>query len=185
MGINKQYSCPSCCEFRNQTEIKRSLQLLKDIYRKKMPNLSAELKRDLVQHLGNEEAVWACDYCFGAEKAIEADPSLIYFSGEYPLAHFDEEKDCEACQATFVFSKEEKKHWYEKLGFYFEATRKYCPSCQAKSNKGKTDQKRISTLLKTPSDLNKNELQEISQIYLRMGKEEKAKKYMTLARKKN
>lgn len=154
------------------------------IHKSDLPKIYPFIKGNLLAYLKNDLKGWACDDCFTKQIAIQSKPSQISYSKEYILAHFDEEKVCESCHDPFLFKKEEKKHWYEELGFYFESTRKYCPSCQGEINIHKSDQKRLSALLSDPEVCTKIELEEIAQIYFRMGKELKMKEFLAAARKK-
>ncbi len=85
---------------------------------------------------GNQERLrlyWACNTCLEAKRAMKADPAKQKFKACEPYyAYFDEERTCQKCQRQFVFTKEEQKHWYERLGFWVWSRPVNCKACSRK-----------------------------------------------------
>ena len=83
-----------------------------------------------------------------------------------------------------MFSKEEKKYWFEELKFYPLSKPKQCSSCRKEIRIKKDDNTRLSEILKNGEDkLDKKQLQEIVEIYTRLGKDEKMKKFQNKLKK--
>ena len=96
------------------------------------------------------------------------------------FAFFDIEKTCVTCEQSFVFRGEELRHWVENLRFYILGTRNHCPTCQATI----TLKKRLSRLVERlhTTTLSKrdyiNKVLEISEIYQKIGRADKAKGFI-------
>ncbi len=83
---------------------------------------------------GNQERLrlyWACNACLAGKRALIADPNKQKFKACEPYyAYFDEERSCQKCRKTFTFTKEEQKHWYERLGFWVWSRAVECRKCR-------------------------------------------------------
>ena len=180
---NNVFKCSCCGIVQYATNISQSLKLFKSYHNKQFPNLKSSDNELLLSFL-DDDLIWACDDCFKNKKAIPSIPEKLFTGGWSPLVHFDSELKCQRCQEDFIFSKKEKQFWYEGLMFHIDAQPSNCVECRRVVRKEKKDNTRLSDLLKNKENLSKDELNEVSQIYFRMGKEERMKMYRTLADKK-
>ncbi len=133
---------------------------------------------------------WACDECVQSKKATLANPKKQFYTFKNPwdtaipyLAYFDKTFSCQQCSTDFVFSKEEQKHWYEKLQFVVYSKPIHCPSCRKEIRAQKNRNTELSTLLKDGQPNNVDQLERIAEIYDELGKTEKAKAYRNAANK--
>jgi hypothetical protein len=85
---------------------------------------------------GNQERLrlyWACNACLAGKRAMKADVTKQKFKACEPYyAYFDEELSCQKCRKTFVFTRQEQKHWYERLGFWVWSRPVNCKACSRK-----------------------------------------------------
>lgn len=90
---------------------------------------------------GNQERLrlyWACNACLAGKRALKADAAKQKFKACEPYyAYFDEERQCQKCQKSFTFTKEEQKHWYERLGFWVWSRPVNCRACNRKKKSPK------------------------------------------------
>lgn len=85
-------------------------------------------------HSDRNHIHWACEQCLSRRKAILGNPIKQKFCDCYPYyAYADEERICEECRKTYMFDKEEQKHWYEELDFWVQSRPKKCKTCYKKS----------------------------------------------------
>jgi hypothetical protein len=76
---------------------------------------------------------WACDDCIRAGRALRTEPYEQKWADCEPyLAYYDETRTCVDCGASFVFTKEEQRHWYEKLKFWVWSRPIRCDACNAR-----------------------------------------------------
>ena len=72
--------------------------------------------------------------------------------------YIDVPGNCVDCDAPFVFSAAEQKHWYETLGIYRRATRMRCDACRAVRRSRRLAHARLAQAIKdlarTPEDPN-------------------------------
>ncbi len=100
----------------------------------------AQTAGEIVQKLS--EFHWACDGCLHSKRAIVGNPAKQKFCDHPPfLAYYDEEKTCNTCKRTFIFSASEQKHWYETLEFWVQSEAKDCLECRRKAR----EQKQLDT----------------------------------------
>lgn len=133
---------------------------------------------------------WACDTCIKEGQALLANPKAQFYTFKHPwdtanpyLAYFDKSFRCKSCKLPFTFSKEEQKHWYEKLSFVVYSKPLNCPPCRKEIRDQKMLHIELSDLLREGDPRDKEALLRIAAIYEEMGKEEKRKKYLTAANK--
>jgi len=119
---------------------------------------------------------YACDNCINSKKAILANPKVQQGAWFAHLAYFDENRTCQTCGDDYIFSKEEKKHWYEKLQFWVYAQSVNCKNCSKEIRVERNLNTRLSNLLKNGEDeLSTNQITEIISIYQVMKKPERVK----------
>lgn len=129
---------------------------------------------------------WACDACLGSGKAIKADPALQNYCWHPHYAYFDTKRICKTCKTEFIFSKEEKKLWFEDLKFWTDAVPNNCLNCRREIRIWKQENKRISEILrKVENDISSEELKTVIEIYTSWEMEGKVKYYQAILRKRN
>ena len=80
---------------------------------------------------------WACNACIRASRALRTDPEKQKWCDCEPyLAYFDEKRSCVDCGASFTFTKETQKHWYETLQFWVWSRPIRCEECNRKRKSG-------------------------------------------------
>ena len=149
--------------------------------------LPIELQLISYQKFVNNHLTWACDGCLKSKKALLARPSFQTHSpiGEPHYAYFDSRFTCRTCKEKFVFSKEEKQYWYEKLQFWVFSTPVNCASCRKEIRELKAENTTLSDLLrKQEGDLTQEELETVRGIYEKWGKEDKVNYYTAVLRKR-
>ncbi len=123
---------------------------------------------------------YACDSCLAKKKAILANPKLQHGSFFYHLAYFDESRTCQTCGDDYIFTKEEKRHWYEVLKFWVYAKSVNCKNCSKEIRTERNLNTRLSDLLKNGEDsLSKIEIAEIISIYEVIEKTDKVKYFQS------
>lgn len=128
---------------------------------------------------------WACDECLDLKRAISAKPESQNFSQEPRLAYFDTKHTCRTCDTIFIFSKEEKRFWYEALNFRIDSTPNHCTTCRKEKRVQKQENIYLSEVLSKPeTDINLDELEQIIAIYDRWGKKDKTNHYRSVIRKR-
>lgn len=128
---------------------------------------------------------WACDACLSSKKAIKANPGSQNSCWEANFAYFDSEFNCNKCGIDFTFGKEEKKYWFESLKFWVGSTPNNCVNCRKEIRLLKNQNKVLSDILrKDEGEMTALELEHVVDIYNEWGKEERAKYYESLLRKK-
>jgi len=135
-----------------------------------------ELHEDI---LGDFE--WACDQCIDNDLAEPSNPELQTSIDWRPyLAFFDSERYCEQCNKSYIFSRKEKRFWYEELQFWVQSKPKHCKVCRKEVREKKQINKKLSDLIKRFDELTISELEEIVDCYKKMGKTEKMKYYQSV-----
>ena len=133
-----------------------------------------------------EHPKWACDDCIKKEKVLIGRPEQQNWTGfAYPFFTYNDEiLKCENCDCEFLFSKEEKKFWYEDLKFIVWSYPKHCPACRKQIRAPKIKSKRLTELINNIDHINGNEIEEIINIFLEYGNFNKAKYYLSVLRKR-
>ncbi|MEM7182847.1 MAG: zinc-ribbon domain containing protein [Spirochaetota bacterium] len=132
---------------------------------------------------------WACDPCLKGGVAKAGRPWLQLFCDLNPyFAYTDKTIPCVTCKQDFIFSKAEQIHWYEKLQFWVQSVPKNCPTCRKKIRQDKNRNTEISEIVQhIKEDLQAVSVEKILQLvelYVEIDKIDKAKYYLSLARKK-
>ncbi|MGO8055825.1 hypothetical protein, partial [Rhizobium leguminosarum] len=84
-----------------------------------------------------------------------------------------------------MFTKEEKKIWYEKLKFWIDSEPVNCLKCRRQLRLLKSENKVLSNILMKESDsITLEELKIVTDIYNKWEKFEKVKFYEAVARKR-
>lgn len=86
---------------------------------------------------------------------------------------------CAKCYKEFIFAKDEWKYWIDELGFYFQATKKYCENCNPNEKLKKSLSKKITEQRKLEFGEKYVELTiEISEIYNKLELKNKGKGFL-------
>jgi len=177
-----QFKCPSCNLIKELNEISMTVNTIKELREKKALNYYINVGDDLFSQTPLDEFEWACNECLGRKRAISANVELQKYVDNRPyLAYFDSSKSCSNCENYFVFSKEEKKFWYEELNFWVQSKPNKCLDCRKEARKYKVLSK---LLLNGKEVLSKEQLEEVIRIYDNLGKEDKVKYYKSYLSKK-
>jgi hypothetical protein len=125
---------------------------------------------------------WACDDCIQTGRAIKADIGKQLFCDNPPyLAYYGQLRVCESCKQDYTFSKEEKQHWYEVLGFWVQSVPKNCKECRRRIREEKKLNNELSALIRDLDKNNPDQLLRAAALYDKMGKYEKVKLYVNLS----
>ncbi len=174
--------CPCCNIGRHLKEMEIVVGLFQEYHDKQFPNLETKIKdQDFLQ----ADFEWACDVCITARKAVIAIPSKQVTSGYPNMAYSDTLYTCGTCENDFLFHKEEKQLWYEKLQFSTSSIPYNCTACRKTIRKQKNENKQLSALLRKPEpELSKVELQQIIALYKEWDKPEKVAYFNSVLKKK-
>jgi hypothetical protein len=124
---------------------------------------------------------WACDECLRSKKAIKAyvyKQSVQYCHPEPYAAYFDISKICRNCKDSFVFSKEEQKHWYENLQFNSWSTPVKCLSCRRSERYISTRNTTLSKLIPAFEAGDHTQIEKIVRAYVELDNVEAAKRFL-------
>jgi hypothetical protein len=121
-------SCPCCGQVRGEQDCRQLLTT--DVVRCFWDKESGITKRVYRVSLKKAGHTWACDECLQSGRAIKANVDNQDFAGNPHFAYFDKTASCRDCNKDFVFSKEEQRHWYEKLGLMVWAKEVRCNPCR-------------------------------------------------------
>jgi hypothetical protein len=134
----------------------------------------------------NSDFNWACDNCLNNKKAILASPNAQNYCWYPNYAYFDTTHTCRTCNIEFTFGKEEKKYWFENLKFWIDAEAVNCPKCRKEIRQFKTENTRLSKILKQrEDDISVDALNEVIEIYIKWEKIERVKYYQAVLRKRS
>lgn len=190
MKILSKITCPCCKKARNKSKIQSIIQLFP--FNGAFKAVEQSWTDSFLQIINSYKDFyqWACDTCIQERKAILGKPAKQNYTFKNPmdtatpfLAYFDKKYSCKKCEDKFVFTKAEQQHWYETLQFIVYAKPIHCPACRKEIRDGKYLNTQLSNLLKNGQPKTAAELEQIATIYKEMGEIEKAKKYMTFAKK--
>lgn len=189
-GMKPTIKCPSCHEQKEKDKLTEVEKLLPFEGTMNVDRLGYLQTFIMIVNEYHSYYQWACDDCIKNGKAIPGDPKKQFYTFTYPwdvakpyLAYFDKTYSCCDCKTEFVFSKEEQQFWYEGLSFIVYSEPKRCTACRKKHRDEKNLHKELSDLLRHGKPTSREQMLRISEIYGRMGKEEKMKKYRTEAKK--
>lgn len=130
---------------------------------------------------------WACDDCLRDKVALPAVIQRQNLSPCHPepnVAYFDEIKQCKICKQTFLFSKEEQRHWYEELKFRSWSKCITCKSCRKSRRYINSRNAALSKLIPEFEAGKISHLDRIVELYTELGNKEAAKRILASASKK-
>lgn len=181
----KKYAkCPSCKAEVDKTEMKTVISEMEKVD-KIQYNYYKKLKVDTYYSFVDSNFDWACDICLNDKKAIKANPILQNYAWNPHYAYYDSQCKCKNCNADFIFSKEEKKHWFESLKFWIYSVPIHCINCRMEIRQLKLENKILSTILKKEeSNISSEELDKVIKIYSKWKKEKRVKYYQAILRKR-
>ncbi|MEZ4829971.1 MAG: zinc-ribbon domain containing protein [Bacteroidia bacterium] len=186
----KKAFCPCCRQHVRDRETEQVLSLLP--FNGLVTTINKPRREEFLETLKQHSGLyqWACDTCINTGKAILAQPSRQFYTFHFPwdiaipyLAYFNKTLKCNRCGEYFTFSGEEQKYWYETLGFVVYSVPLQCASCRKEIRVEKSLNQELSDLLREGRPEEKEKLLRIAEIYQQMDKPEKAKAYLTAARK--
>ncbi len=176
--------CPSCLEEKHRTEIKTCISILEKIEKREFKHFK-EFGYNVSDCFIDANFEWACDNCLQGnhlkkKKAILANPGVQNTPWTPHLAYSDSKIICSTCQNEYIFTKEEKKVWYESYQLPTTAFPYTCLACRRKNSENKI----LSEILKKEEkDITPNELNRVIEIYTSWEKIEKAKYYQSLLKR--
>lgn len=180
----KRARCPACKTEKYKTEMEIALAAMEALDRQQYPKYQ-ELGMDPYRSFLNSDFSWACDECLRTKRAIPGIPGLQQYSWNPHYAYFDTDKTCGHCGVAFVFSKEEKKYWYEDLKFWVDSEPANCTECRRTIRQYKMENRTLSEILKKAHrDLTTPELEKVIEIYQKWQLESKVKFYQSILRKR-
>ncbi len=175
--------CPSCNIAKDRTEMRASIGAMDKISRTSQ-YYDPKKNEAFLAFIGNSDFEWACDDCLEGQKALTADLTKQNISSMPHLAYHDTVLECKTCKEKFVFSKTEKKFWYETLGFWATSQPVYCKSCRRDNKQHKLENKTLSDLLRKGEEkLTADELATVIEIYEKWDKAERVRYFRALLRK--
>lgn len=144
-----------------------------------------ELGIDTYNSFVDSNFSWACDSCLQSKKAIKGNPELQNYCWNPNYAYFDSPKICKTCKSEFIFSKEEKKYWYESLKFWIDSEPVNCVNCRREIRQYKLENKILSEILrKKEIEIPTNEVEKVVEIYSKWQMEDKTKYYQSILNKR-
>ncbi|MEL6867328.1 MAG: zinc-ribbon domain containing protein, partial [Bacteroidota bacterium] len=132
------YRCPCCGQRRRTSELTKVAEQLK-VEESSLGTLRDDSRQGLD---------WACDPCISQGKTLKANLKRQVFCWYGHLYYYDEKRICQTCHQSFLFTRKEKKFWYEQLQFWIESKPNHCPECRRAIRRKKLDNTRLSELLK-------------------------------------
>lgn len=163
--------CPSCKIPRHPTEMKEAL--------------TENEKIDASSDFMDGSFDWACDLCLSSKKAIKANPGLQNYCWSPHYAYFNSHLICRNCDTPFIFSIKEKQFWFEEIKFWIDSAPVNCLNCRKEIRLLKKENKTLSDILSKKEDaISVDELKKVIQIYAKWQKEERAKYYQSVLKKR-
>lgn len=98
------------------------------------------------------------------------------------LAYFKTTHSCADCGGTFVFSKDEQRHWYERLGFWVQSRPKQSTGCRAARRRRAKLNQRLQRAIENLDSADAGQLAEIASLLLQMDSELRAIVYLHRAK---
>lgn len=180
----KYAKCPSCETNKHRTEMRTAISEMEEMDRLQYKNYN-KLGIDTYEGFIDSDFGWACDACLQSKKAIKGSPTSQNYCWHPNYAHFDSNKICTNCGSNFIFSKEEKKYWYESLKFWIDSEPVNCLKCRREIRHYKSENKILSEILRNEeSEISISELEKVVEIYTNWQIEQKVKYYQSVIIKK-
>ena len=178
------YKCPNCEQIRQINQLSYLFKWNKQFNFPHMISVLSAARKTYTDYQGRLR--WACDICIEKERVIVGRPDQQNWTGfAYPFfTHNDELLKCESCDCEFMFSKEEKRFWYENLKFIVWSYPKHCSSCRRRIRAPRIKNNRLTELISNVDRVTDNEVEEIIDIFLEYGNIDKAKFYLSVLRKR-
>jgi len=183
----KKYAkCPCCNKEKHRTEMKMVIAQKEQLDRASYGKYYKELDIDTYGGFIDSNFDWACDACLESKKAVKANPNTQNYCWYPYYAYFDLSINCKTCKSEFVFSKEEKKFWFESLKFWIDSEPVNCVTCRKEIRQLKKENKILSDILsKKEDDISFTELEKVIEIYTIWQKEDRVKYYQSVLKKRN
>ena len=170
---------------KHSTELKTVMKILEKIEKEVFHKHYKEIGIDTYASFVHNDFQWACDDCLQSKKAILAASGAKFYYSNPSLAYYDIPKVCKKCGVDFIFSKTEKKLWYDTLGFVLDSSPNNCKECRREIRHLKRENSILSGILKKEElEITGDELNTIIEIYTNWDKAEKVKYYQALLRKR-
>jgi hypothetical protein len=126
---------------------------------------------------------WACDECIHSGRALPANIAKQNLGVGTPLAAYvDRPFRCDDCGRECVFSAQEQRHWFEKLGFLIWVSPKQCPECRRKRRMNKRTHASLAEALHGLDPHDAAQLEAVARLYDALGRSERATEYRARAR---
>jgi hypothetical protein len=175
--------CPACGMEKHRTEMTTAVSTLEKLERQLYRHYK-EMGLDPYNSFINADFEWACDKCLSEKRAIPANPSL-QVSLYNNLAYHDTKSTCRKCGEEFLFKKEEKQLWYEGLKFGSYSAPVNCLKCRREIRQLKAENQVLTDILKKEEEeISISELEQVAEVYRNWGKDDRAKYYEALIKKK-
>ncbi|WP_152560081.1 zinc-ribbon domain containing protein [Hymenobacter sp. IS2118] len=178
----KPLKCPCCGELRPESECCVFIsQIAHDVPNKYYGTLDGDIIGNLYWLDAQKGKVdWACDNCLKQYQALRGKTKRQLFCGTAPhFAYFDKRTICRDCGMSFIFSKEQQVHYYEKLVFWVQAERVRCDLCQSL----KKTRNQLSHLLANPDYNNLEQVKEVIAIRIVLKQYRQAKHFLAVAKR--
>ena len=185
--LKKRLAKCSCCSTeKHRTEMKINLSMFDQMQRGLFKHYKElELKKYNYASFVESDFEWACDNCLATKKATLASPGRQQSSGWPHLAYSDRKLNCSSCKIDFLFTKEEKKTWYEAYQLPTYAKPSNCLTCRRKIRQQKLENKTVSEILnKSEDELTEDELKTVIDIYISWDKVERVKYFQSVLNKR-
>jgi hypothetical protein len=137
---------------------------------------------DALVYARNSYVAWACDTCIDSGKALAATAIHQNMGNSYGLPYFayiDQQKQCETCKTSFLFSKEEQLYWYEDLNFPVYADAINCKNCRKTIRDENAETTKLSQLISNLDASDVKELEAIITIFIKWDNTDKARFYLS------
>lgn len=190
MKGSQKIQCPCCKQIIDKSGIQHTIQLFPFNGAFKAIEQSWADSFLQVTNAYKDFYQWACDTCLKKGMAILGKPAKQNYTFKNPadtaapfLAYFDKRYTCQQCKNKFVFTKSEQQYWFEELKFVVYSKPIHCPTCRKEVRGMKQLNTQLSNLLKDGPPQTVAGLEQVAEIYKKMGASEKEKMYLTLAKK--
>lgn len=155
---SKYAKCKCCNIIKDKLDVSICLSVLKNTDFVK----NSDHKYDLYEWLIEANFEWACDKCINEKRSLIAKPSQQNNIYSPYLAYYSVNLTCKKCGNEFIFTKEDKKFWYEELKFFRESVPLNCLKCRKEIRIFKIQNKVLSQILK--KDVKEMSIEELSQV---------------------
>jgi hypothetical protein len=172
-------SCPCCGQTRGEPDCRNLLTT--DINEYFWNKQGERTERVYRVHLRKAGQAWACDECLQSGLAIKANiENQHFYDGNPHFAYFDKKTSCRDCNKDFIFSKEEQRHWYEKLKLMVYAQQVRCNDCRA----SKKRKDRFNLLLSTADYNNSVRVEETVGLGVKLQQYQQARHFLAVGKRK-